>query len=252
MRAVLTCVGCDDLLALSLPRNRHHFSEVWVATAPGDRATQEVAAAHGARVFATDAWTRGGAHFNKWLGLELCLDAAGREGWLCLMDADVVWPRELPAGWLAGVGRRGPGWLYAPLRRMAAELSDFTPAPPPEAGWGRFPLHGNAGEWAGYSQVFHASDPHLGPPPWHDVGFSHAGVADSLFQRRWPPGRKLRPPWECLHMGPAGANWLGRVSPRTDGAVPEGAAGRLALLRGLIARRRPGPGRFDHERLPGG
>ena len=35
-----------------------------------------------------------GAAFNKWKALELALDSYGRRGWLCVMDADVIWPQH--------------------------------------------------------------------------------------------------------------------------------------------------------------
>ena len=42
-------------------------------------------------------------------------------------------------------------------------------------------------------EVFHADDPHLGPPPWFDVRWSHAGGGDSEFQAKWPDHLKVRP-----------------------------------------------------------
>src|SRR5271165_5034841 len=91
----MTCVDYAPLLSVTLPYNRHHFQEVWVVTAQRDTATQEVALRNGARVHITDAFYRRGAFYNKWLALEEGLDAMGRSGWLCIMDADVLWPRNL-------------------------------------------------------------------------------------------------------------------------------------------------------------
>lgn len=268
MRAILVAVDYTQELAITLPYNRHHFESVLVVTSPADEPNvRPVVEANGAGVFVTDAFYRQGAAFNKFLALEEGLDHMGRSGWLCLMDADVLWPTETklwlgnhPACeggddcWCGGGGYAKAdrfvlhfGQLCTPLRRM---MVDLTRPVPPEHEWPRFPLHPNRAEWPGYSQIFNADDPHLGEPPWHDVRYTHAGTADSLFQRKWPASDKVRPPFEALHLGPSGANWLGRVTPRVDGTVPEGAAARRQALREMIRQRRPGPDPYRAERLP--
>lgn len=246
MRAILVSVDYADLLALTLPYNFHHFSEVWVVTAPGDAKTAEVAAACGARVFVTSAFFARGARFNKWAALEEGLDAMGRHGWLTIMDADVLWPKSL-GGWQPTAGQ-----LAGPFRRMA---------PLPPAGTGQldldqmwrnldaYPRHRNVNEHAGYSIIFHADDPAASQRPWFDTCYTHAGISDSLFQQRWPAEKKVRPPWEVIHLGEAGANWLGRASPYADGTVPAGAAEKREELRRLIRGRTAGPDRFKGEKL---
>ncbi len=175
-----------------------------------------------------------------------------------------------------------PGQLCTPLRRMMTTLPPMclkcsgtgmidttdannkiwrtkTPCDckqgmrlPAENEWSRFPLHPNGGEWAGYSQIFHASDPVLGPPPWHEVNWRHCGGADSFFQKRWSPERKVRPPWEVLHLGEAGVNWAGRATPYLDGTMPANADQKRQQVRNFIRSRRPGPPevRFANEKLP--
>lgn len=242
MRAILVSVQYSDLLALTLPYNRHHFEAVYVVTSTADAPNvRPIAEANRAEVVVTDLFYERGARFNKWAALEHGLDVMGRHGWLCIMDADVLWPTFL-RGFTPTRGN-----LYTPRRHMCETIPG---AVPPEDGWPVYPLHPQQREFAGYSQTFAASDPALGPPPWHDTGYSHAGTADSFFQAKWPDARKVRPPFEVLHLGPAGVNWAGRASPYADGTMPEGAAGRVAALRDLIRRRRPGPDRFAHERLP--
>lgn len=199
LRAILVSVDYAPLLRLTLPYNRHHFTDVMVVTAHRDAETQEVALANGCKFFATDAFYWDGADFNKWLALELALDAYGREGWLCLMDADVAWPKQIP-NLDYQIGN-----LYTPLRHCCEEGPDEIPA---EETWSQYRLHRNEGEWAGYSQIFHASDPHLPAAPWHAINWRHAGGADSFFQLRWGENR-VRPPWTCLHIGKSGVNWTG-------------------------------------------
>lgn len=166
--------------------------------------------------------------------------------WMCLMDADILWPRDLRIGqstnYLTFNGRNREstlvkkGMLCSPFRRMFTDTSQhfLHPRPissildithqvntkddqdirpyPPESLWHNFQVHRNVGEWAGYSQIFHLEDPMLPTPPWHDTSWTHCGGADSFFQERWPKHLKVRPFWECLHIGNAGLNWMGRAT----------------------------------------
>jgi hypothetical protein len=241
MRALITCVSFDDILALTLPTVLRHVEEAWVVTHPDDAATQHVAKACGAEVFCTDAFYRGGCEFRKYLAIEEALDAMKREGWLAIMDCDIVLPRHID--WPA----LEVGTLYGPLRRMAP----LTAAVPPEEHWAAYPLHGNRAEWPGYFQLLHADDPHLGPPPWHQTDWRHAGGGDSFFQGRWPAARKVRLSFEVLHLGTAGTNWCGRATPRLDGTAHPDAATRRQKLRQYVRARKPGADRFAHEKLEG-
>lgn len=244
MRAILVCVDYADLLAVTLPYNRHHFEAVYIVTDKRCQAETEAAAFRGLTqeqrcgviVLTTDLFYADGAAFNKWRALEWGLDQMGRHGWLCIMDADILWPKSIKLfgstvdGRQNLLGQRGRinvnfGNIYTPLRRIWAEWPDpmirggvmynaivgKQPPLPLEQHWSAFPIHRNTGEWAGYSQIFHANDPVLGPPPWHETDWIHAGGADSFFQRKWKPENKIRPPFECLHLGPCGENWFGRT-----------------------------------------
>src|SRR5678815_6143087 len=95
LRAALVSVDYGDLLALTLRYNRHHFKDVLVVTTSRDQETIDVAERNGCHVFTTDAFYEGGARFRKWLALERGLEHFGRDGWLCLMDADVCWPKAV-------------------------------------------------------------------------------------------------------------------------------------------------------------
>lgn len=245
MNAIMVAVDYTDLLRITLPYNRHYFDKVVVVTDP--RCAYEVwdvCMANDAHCYATDAFYRRGAHFNKWLALEEGLDHMGRNGWICLMDADVLWPKVTDL-----TRHLQPGFLYSPLRRM---MEQVTLPIPQEDQWRQFPVHRNIHEWAGYSQVFHADDWHLGPPPWHQTDWKHAGGADSMFQAKWSTDYKVRPPFEVLHLGPAGTNWCGRVTPFLDGSLPERAHDRSQALRDYMLTRRRAPAgihHFDAERL---
>lgn len=241
MRAILVCVDFSDILAVTLPRNVRFFDTVLVVTTPEDKATQEVVAGvPGARCHCTSVFFDRGAVLNKGAAIEEGFDVLGRSGWIVVMDADIVipaWPLLLT-----------PGFLYSPLRRMMERPPNPLVIPPEEA-WKQFPLHPQQAEFAGFYQAFHGSDPVLQSRPWYPTDWLHAGGCDSEFQAKWPKERKIRLPFEVLHIGPAGTNWLGRASPLLDGSIPEGAWEKIANLRSLIRRRGRGPDRFRHEKL---
>jgi len=232
MRALMTCVGMDDYLEVSLPWNRGYFESTLIVTNDGAGLDARLARKYGALVFVTNAFTRDGHPFNKYLATEEALDAMGREGWLCLLDADILLPRAF-GEW--SMQHRNRNWLYSPLRRMhpnaeyaaawaktyREEGRNGDPAFLQEESWASFPLHGlhtrMPWHFSGYCQIFHASDFHLGAPPWHRTDLPDAGAGDTYFQNKWPNGCKVRPPWEVLHIGdPSRANWRGRVTPRID------------------------------------
>ena len=238
LRAVIVCVDFADFLQVTLPYNRHHFSEVQVITSTADKATQEVCQNLGVRCFVTDSFYDGRAHFNKWKALELGLDDFGRNGWLCLMDVDILWPRAIDHNYIRGC-------LYTPYRRMMTDLSQPVPQEPY---WASFPRHPQQQEFAGFTQIFHAEDSVLGPAPWHETNWAHAGGADSFFQRKWPDNHKIRPNWECLHLGEAGRNWCGRVTSYLDGTTPTAAEGRFNQLRDYFQQRRS-TGTFAAEKI---
>src|SRR3990172_1042499 len=196
MRAITVAVDYLDLLAITLPYNRHHFDDFMVVTSPPerDKGIIQLATALKCRVHVTDAFYRNNAVFNKWLALEEALDAFGRHDWTVLLDADILWPRKLPEF------PKAIGCLYTPFRRIAIDYRSFADGVPPESQWARFRLFKEY-EYAGYSQIFHADDRHLPAPPWHETDWVHAGGADSFFQRLWPDVEKIRPPFTVLHLG---------------------------------------------------
>jgi len=242
MNAIIICVDYADFLGVTLPYNRHHFDRVLVVTTHKDTETQVVATANNAELFLTDDFYACGAHFNKWLPLEQGLDRLGRHGWLCILDADILWPKTIPIYTLT------KGSLYTPLRRMQFNL-DNGPCLN-EAAWAMYPHHTNMREFAGWTQIFHAEDEHLGEAPWHEINWKHAGGADSFFQARWPAQCKIRPPFEVLHLGTPGTNWCGRTTEFLDGRMapfPE----KKATLQEIILERRGKPlkERYNTERF---
>lgn len=241
--AVLVSVEYGDLLAITLPRNRHHFARVVVVTSPDDHETIRVARACDAFVLTTRCFWDRGAWFNKGAGLEHGLEFAGlgwRDGWYCVMDADIL----LPTGPRLEFEGRQPGRLYVPPRRIVEpEQIDNPSAWEPTR---------TREEFAGYFQLFHASDPALNKRPWYPTDWRHAGGCDTDFWRKWPGPLRHRPPFEVLHVGQDGANWCGRATRRLDGTAPPDAERRQQLLRSLLeSRERPNHDWRTDEKLGG-
>lgn len=258
LNAILISVDYHGELSLTLPYNRHHFDRIMVVTSPADIKTQLICQAHNTEMYITDAFYRNGAMFNKWLALEEGLDVFGRDGFICIMDADILWPKkidlELKKGYLQTPRRRmWEDWPCIPYYKNDQPLPLHRPIGPirnvPEIMWSIFPLHPQQHEWAGYSQIFHASDPVLDSIPWHLINYTSAGTADSFFQAKWSPDKKIRPNFDVLHLGPAGTNWAGRVTNYIDGTTPPEAEKRRSSLNEMFAKRRGklGMDRFKHE-----
>jgi hypothetical protein len=229
MRAIMTAVDYADILAITLPYNRHHFTEVMVVTSPGrlDADTRKVAEQNDCRVCCTDLFHGGGSTFNKFAALERGLNVFGRHGRLCVMDADILFPKHIPDY------PHRLDTLYTPKRRMFVDVSQPIPQEPY---WASYPYPVEDEEFAGYTQIFDAGTLlKWMDAPWYASNHT-AGDSDSLFQSQWSDARKQRPPFEVLHLGPACVNWCGRVSQYTDGSVHPEAPGRQKALK----RERPG------------
>lgn len=250
LHAVMVSVDYSDILRITLPYNRQHFKQVTIITTPADASNVcPIAEANDARVLTTDLFYHAGARFNKFLALEWGLSQIGRKGWICNLDADVLWPKHAP---LERILRQG--FLYTPLRRMYPHIPKDASEIPDERNWKNYPVHRNQSEWAGYSQVYHADDPVLGDPPWHQVDWLHAGGADSFFQAKWPRDRKIRPDWHVLHLGEAGSNWMGRATPYANGESPPDAEIKRRQVSEIWVSRRGKKGEeaFKQERYTDG
>lgn len=204
MKAVIVSVGYGDFLSWCLPANRSHFDKVVVVTTPGDELTINVAKACNADVIETEAFHKGGAQFAKYEGTELGLDHVGRTGWITIMDADILLPSCWNWDWLV------EGRLHSPFRRMHPHCP-----PPPEEDWKNVPRNADMPHhhYLGYMQTFHASDPHLGPVPWHGTGHRTAARGDMVLMEKWPREDRMRAPYDVLHLGEARRNWNGRITP---------------------------------------
>jgi hypothetical protein len=200
LRGITVSIGYAETLRVTLVHNMRHLAECLVVTSPEDRETQEVIrSVPGARLHVTDAATRHGARFNKGLCMEEGFDVLGREGLICVFDADILFPDAL------SLDRLRPGFLHGARRRILDDPARWRP----DLDWSRLPLHPDDGP-IGFAQIFSADDPYLaGTRPWYDVSFAHAGGGDAYFMRHWPRPRWSILPIECLHLGRVDTNWFG-------------------------------------------
>lgn len=247
IRGITVCVSYADLLAISLPYAARHLTSILVVTHPDDHATKAVVAdVPNASVFETDAFYRHGAKFNKGLAIEEGFDAMGRDGWICIFDADTIFPDRLKLPPL----RRG--YLYGPPRLILEDPKLWTP----QFNWSQAKPTFDR-EFPGYFQLFHAKDQHIRELPWYDVTFTHAGGGDGYFQSRWPARNKIRLSFNVLHLGPRDTNWFGRQSPLVDGTSVEDAdkhrndMEEYLHFRGWQKRKRTVQKFTEHVNVPG-
>lgn len=230
IRAITVSVDYADILAMTLPSHRSFVESTMVVTTGRDERTIEVARQYGAQTHVTDAFYRREAKFNKFAALEEALDAMGREGWILIIDADIVIPVNRPAFTMK------PGFLYTAHRRIKSDISDGVPEQRLWKNTYKRPMKNE--EFCGYFQLFHADDAVLGPAPWHETNWTWAGGADSYFHAKWPDTKKIRPPFEVLHLGKIFKNWTGRVTPYADGSVDPQAAERAEISDRLFESRK--------------
>ena len=243
MKAILVCVDYGDILALTLPRNAKHFERMVIVTTPGDLETQEVVRQiPNAECHLTNVFYEGDVIFNKGAGMEEGFDKLGRDGWIVVMDADIVLP--LP---LSLPQQRDSQKLYGAGRYMLADPSQLTD----ELDWAQLPAKHDKDAVCGYFQLFHADAAVLQSRPWYPVYWKHCGGPDSDFEKKWDKRQRIRMPGiYVLHLGPDGTNWCGRVTPKLDGTPEPDAVHRLSQLRTIYTNRRRLPGQFPNERLP--
>ena len=234
LSSIIVCVEFDDFLAITLPRNVRHFERTLVITSPSDERTKTlVLATPKCELLETDAFYRNGSSFNKGLAMEEGFDVLGRDGWICIWDADIVMPESVEFA-------KSCRCLYVPIRRILPNPKDFSDC----LEWSNLSSPTQAKEFAGYFQLFHAS---AVIPPWYTSNWIHAGGCDSDFQLRFPPDQLRRPPFEVLHLGLEGVanseqrigiNWCGRVSPRIDdGSTCDRAGVKTARIWQLVKDR---------------
>ena len=223
INGVTVCVDYSDYLHLTLPYNRHHFDKFVVVTAASDRATKELAKKQDCIVVQTEAMYADGLHFNKWAAAAEGFDTIPRDGWFAYIDADILLPRSIKWDSLK------QGDLYVPYRRQIKQLCENLPQ---ERYWPIMGYDSEAIERASYCQIWHAEDTHVPKTNWQDTEIAHAGGRNRMFQNWWD--RRIRAPFDVLHLSRPRTDWCGRVSRYLNGEVNPVARRRFACLSQFI------------------
>lgn len=203
IRGITVAVGSwyARTLSICLARNMRHLTECLVVTKPGDPCVDVARSVPGVRVFETDVFTRGGARFNKGWAMELGFSELGRDGWICVLDADVILPDHLP------LERLRPDALHGAKRRVLEDVDRWSPG----LDWQTcMPLRD--GGPIGFLQIFNADAPAIRDVrPWYGVNFPHAGGGDAFLLDRFKQARApiVMLPTYVLHLGPVDTNWFG-------------------------------------------
>ncbi len=221
-KIITTCVNRAQYLRHTLPTWRLHSDNILVVTTFGDYDTHQVALDNDVQLFHTDAfffdgtqkkYVYDGTVFNKSRALEYGFDALGRDGWMLILDADIVLPKSTHGGGInPGCGWLGtlfyssmfdPACLYSPWRRVHSLFDPDKDEVPSEADWKNFDICSadvKYDEYAGYFQLFHAD---AQTPPWYNpTKYKTAGGCDTEFWTRWKKDRRVRiTDFEVLHLG---------------------------------------------------
>lgn len=230
--AVTICINYADYLVETIS-NKRHFDAWYIITCQNDHATQELCRNHNGELIISELCGPRGELFNsahaKAALINEALERLPMDGWVLLIDADVVLPRffrqRLEAMELyprAFYGLKG--------RKQCATWEEYDwrkHIEPWEEGLG---VHPNI---LGYFQLFRLDQPHNRYPVNKVMPEMHDDIA---FQYEFLPQLRKLLPMTCIHVGPPGLNWTGR---------------RSETFRGKrTAEREPAPETAGRARLP--
>jgi hypothetical protein len=92
LEAVVTSVGFDDILDVTLSENHPNVDTLIVVTAHNDTATQAVCKKHGAMCVQTDLFKKNGRNFNKGAAINAGFGYFQYRGWRLHLDSDIILP----------------------------------------------------------------------------------------------------------------------------------------------------------------
>lgn len=236
LEAVLTSVGFDDILDVTLGFNMAHVDTMIVVTSHEDRKTAQVANKHGAMLVQTDLFRKNGRTFNKGAAINAGFNYFQYNGWRLHLDSDIVLPcsfrrmlfnhTHLEHHCLYGadrfdvVGQKNIRtlrelWHECPQHRQRF-LIDPTHDRHPAIGAFGGRLAGNLEGYTplGFFQLWHCRQQRQYP-------YSKGSAAhdDTMFSRLWPEAHRRLLPTVCVyHLCPEppqwGQNWEGRRQKR--------------------------------------
>lgn len=216
LSAVTISVGYASYLERTLAGNRRHFDRLVVVTSPDDAETLAFCAREGLEAVLVEGPFH--AAWGKWRHVNAGLEALGVEGWVVVMDADLLLPchfrerleaQELEPGFLHGLsGRR--------IVESRAAFEVLAGCEPWEAEVVR------PRSVLGYFNLFHAAtlpNRYAERLPGEGTGdASPLGHDDGRFYAMFGRSRSRVLPFTGLHLGQKAVNWAGAVA-RTEGGV---------------------------------
>jgi hypothetical protein len=227
LETVVPCVGYDDFLAVTLPRNVTLLPSITILTSVSDERTVAIAEDYPVDIILTDAWYQRGPFnkaraLNEWLDI-VTVDCDDPALWLLFLDADILLPEEQRIE----VKQLDAECLYGARRRMCAEygmyqehirgdrrLDSFSLRDVPiENGkaWGRWPTM-NTAALSGYFQLW---CPRRAKGADRLLESGTAARYDLEFALSFPEeNRHFLENFDVLHLGRSRVNWSGRRSER--------------------------------------
>ncbi len=228
LECVTICVNFSDVLAHTLPLNKHHFNKMVVVRDEQDDATWNLCAHHHIECVTTNYFYHNDHAFNKGNGIIEGLRRLKLDDWVLHLDADIVLPprfRSLlqnvvqpQADTIYGIDRMMcpsfEAWMQfvgEPLRQHTDQI--FVEARPWPLGARVAKLDGDGYIPIGFFQLWNAAATGIKDyPNQHGT----AGRTDMLHAMRWPrPKRLLIPEIVGIHLeGPqekGKRNWRGRT-----------------------------------------
>lgn len=229
IEAVVVCKDYGDFLAHTLPENIEQLDRMVVVTHPADTETKELCRHHSVDVVETEVFHEDGDRFNKWRALNLGLSHLKHDGWVLVIDADIMLPHKfrdmlnrakLDTKNLYGADRLNTGsfenWQAHAHTTVPQHRWRYLVHPTPEFPVGARLLHAEYGYLPiGYFQLWHSSQHRQ--YPIHNGSAEHGDV---LFAVQWARERRiLLPELFVYHLesdgdAPMGTNWKGRKTKR--------------------------------------
>ena len=225
LTCMTVCVNYSDYLERTMYWNVGHFDEHVIVTSHRDTDTADVAYGYGIDVHKTSAFYHNDDPFNKARALNEAINTRAPDGWVLLMDADILLP--LNFGEMIRKERLEPEKLYYTHRgtiyrsRIGTELELLKLEPSRRRLYSILNPGIDTMPW-GYFQLVNAKCSKLAHlDNWMTTHHRNASEYDTDFMNKWPRNHHSllpQPEYRVLHMGhgPRGKNWKGRVTEELD------------------------------------
>ncbi len=227
IEAVVICVDFADILAWTLPFNRHQFDGMVIVTTPGDTDTQDICSHYHVRCVTTDVFYRDGKAFDKAAGINAGLRELSRRDWVAHMDADIMLPprakemieRSQPnRDFIYGIDRMNVPSFEDCIKYLGKPELQFYKQAFVQAN--SFDLGSRLVREQGFVPIgfFQLWNPHgSGISNYSEIHDEHNNHSDVTHAEQWPRNRRgFIPEIVALHLmsenDNRGTNWRGRKS----------------------------------------